>query len=195
MKENYKEIADRYSYHWALGGSDWSGGLEQNKNELLFFCDWMQKNKIKSIIEIGLAQGFFSKFLEEIGIDVLGVTDREDLLKHKPKKLFIGKSAEFAKDIPNADLVFVDGDHSYKGVKADYEAYKGKCKYIAFHDILGLRDCEGVKKFWLELTAITKYQFVDQNRNYASGIGVVEVSEITEKKSKPKGRPRKNAKA
>ena len=35
------------------------------------------------------------------------------------------------------DVLFIDGDHSYEGVKADWEAYKGLLKtgsVVVFHD-------------------------------------------------------------
>ena len=46
--------------------------------------------------------------------------------------------------------VFIDGDHSYKGVRADFEAWEPKIiknGELAFHD----SNVEGVKKFLAEL--------------------------------------------
>ena len=49
-----------------------------------------------------------------------------------------GKSVEVAKDFnKNIDLLFMDGDHSYEGVKADVEAWFPKLKdeaMVVFHD-------------------------------------------------------------
>ena len=192
MKTNYEEIANKYSYHHALGGNDTSGGLEQNKVEMLMFCGLLQEKKIKTILEIGLAQGHFSKFLEECGLEVTGITKDETLLRYKPTVIWIGDSKKYTQ-IGEFDLVFVDGDHSYEGVKADYERYKGKCKFMAFHDILGLRDCEGVRKLWHEVRGKDFVQFIDPgDRNAASGIGVIEIKK--EKKvvpQPPKSKPPK----
>lgn len=73
------------------------------------------------------------------------------------------------------DLGFIDGDHSYEGVKADWENYGPMCKVIAFHDIAG--PVTGCVKFWNELVADGKYrtqEFVNQANGYSGlGIGVV----------------------
>ena len=74
------------------------------------------------------------------------------------------------------DLILIDGDHSYLGVKSDYLNYKGLCKYMAFHDILGQRDCEGVSQFWNEIRNEYEFiEFIDPNRDIASGIGIIKI--------------------
>ncbi len=48
------------------------------------------------------------------------------------------------------DFLFIDGDHSYEGVKADYENYSPMVKpggMVAFHDIEGAAP----GRFWEEL--------------------------------------------
>jgi SAM-dependent methyltransferase len=62
-------------------------------------------------------------------------------------------SFEAAKKFPDrsVDLVFVDADHSYSGVKRDYEAWFDKVVpggYFAFHDVG--EGCPGVWKFYNE---------------------------------------------
>jgi SAM-dependent methyltransferase len=43
--------------------------------------------------------------------------------------IFHGESVEMAKEVPNdLDFVFIDADHSYKGVRDDIEAWKDKVK-------------------------------------------------------------------
>jgi hypothetical protein len=55
-------------------------------------------------------------------------------------RVFQGLSFNFAEKYPSevVDLVFVDADHSYEGVKRDYQAWFDKIKiggHFAFHDV------------------------------------------------------------
>lgn len=65
-----------------------------------------------------------------------------------------GFSTEVVKQIAiktnHVDMLFIDGDHSYDGVKADWDAYKGFLKagsIVVFHD---WGWAEGVKRVILE---------------------------------------------
>lgn len=74
------------------------------------------------------------------------------------------------------DFLFIDGDHSYEGVKRDYEMYSRlvrKGGLIAFHDICEHpveSGCE-VKKFWDELVG-EKEEFISEPKTWG-GIGVI----------------------
>lgn len=53
-------------------------------------------------------------------------------------------SPEAAAQVPDVDMVFLDGDHEYEGVKADIEAWLPKCrKLLCGHDY-GHPDFPGV---------------------------------------------------
>ena len=58
--------------------------------------------------------------------------------------------------VQKLDFLFIDADHSYEGVKKDFEMYRelvGKGGIIAFHDICIPKPETGVevRKLWCEL--------------------------------------------
>ena len=90
------------------------------------------------VVEIGTMNNAQKPFYEEllnanhIGIDITG---RPDILgsSQSPEILRILKERLGGRPI---DLLFIDGDHTYAGVKSDYEIYGPLTKYIiVLHDI------------------------------------------------------------
>ncbi|MGH9467964.1 MAG: class I SAM-dependent methyltransferase, partial [Terriglobales bacterium] len=76
------------------------------------------------------------------------------------------------------DLVFIDGDHSYAGVKADYEMYSPMVRaggVVAFHDIVehppeyGV----GVGRFWREIRGPGAVEIIADPGQGWAGIGVL----------------------
>ena len=57
------------------------------------------------------------------------------------------------------DFIFIDGDHSYDGVKRDWLDYGPMGKVVGFHDVSG--GTEGCVRFWKELKAQNKYRTVE----------------------------------
>jgi len=74
------------------------------------------------------------------------------------------------------DFVLIDGDHSYEGVKADFETYSPLASdVIAFHDIAHHANADiGVEKFWKELKG-DKTEIVDNRYQGWAGIGIYRV--------------------
>ena len=71
------------------------------------------------------------------------------------------------------DFCFIDGNHSYKNIKYDYENMKKYCKIIGLHDIkLSIRRYEGVKKLWKEIKDCKKIEFLNENKNFSLPVGI-----------------------
>lgn len=77
------------------------------------------------------------------------------------------------------DLLFIDGDHTYGGVKKDFEMYEPFVKdggMIVLHDIVPHRQEHGcgVDKFWDEVKEKKEYQeFVENPDQRWAGLGLI----------------------
>lgn len=77
------------------------------------------------------------------------------------------------------DLLFIDGDHSYEGVKADFESYRSLVRpggIIAFHDIVehpNETGCE-VARLWREIKPQYRHEEIIENQHQGwAGIGIL----------------------
>jgi len=79
------------------------------------------------------------------------------------------------------DLVLIDGDHTYKGVKADYLNYSERAGFVALHDIAGYgqRHSEGINvevpRFWEEIKAQKEHSWEFIAKGSKMGVGVVSI--------------------
>lgn len=84
------------------------------------------------------------------------------------------------------DFLFIDGDHSYEGVKKDFEMYKQLVNskgLIAFHDIIPNTKSDysdpsiNVDIFWREIKDMYNHQeFIEDYSQNKAGIGVIELN-------------------
>lgn len=121
-----------------------------------------------------------SLFAKQAGQRVRAVTGSS----HDPAT--VEKVAAVLGDKP-VDLLYIDGDHSYEGVKKDFELYKRFCgpdTVVCFHDIIPdhgvtknipTEACTGeVYKFWAELKASYRHEeIVEDHDQNGFGIGVI----------------------
>jgi hypothetical protein len=106
------------------------------------------------VVEIGTQYGrqraFYEKFLgaTHIGIDISSELSEPTILGDSKDAKTL-ELLDICLDERKINLLFIDGDHSYEGVKQDYTIYSPLVTdIIAFHDI---RHEKGIYKFWDEL--------------------------------------------
>jgi predicted O-methyltransferase YrrM len=78
------------------------------------------------------------------------------------------------------DFLFIDGDHTYAGVKADFEMYSKlvrKCGLIALHDVCSHSpNADEVYRFWHEIRSEHDTLEIIENQSQGwAGIGVIYV--------------------
>ncbi len=79
------------------------------------------------------------------------------------------------------DFLFIDGDHTERGVARDYQDYREFVRpggIIAFHDIIENQPLPGnqVYHFWKQVKASQNVEeFIDDPRQCGFGIGIIRV--------------------
>ena len=151
-------------------------GIQQVKTEIYKFIDVLLKQKkIKNCLEIGLGAYGSTHFLWRLMFKKTITIEHqkhrihsftENMNKFHKKFVFNDLKSRFifglshdtssvekvekVLDGGKLDLLFIDGDHTYKSVLCDWLLYKNfvaKGGIIAFHDCIGNDDDYGVPKF------------------------------------------------
>ncbi|MFX0035966.1 MAG: class I SAM-dependent methyltransferase [Candidatus Hermodarchaeota archaeon] len=206
--DDYYSLVDSFFYSLHKK-SQFKVGIKlfQKKEEIIEFLKLYYKIKPKIILEIGTYDGGTLSFLTRcasedailITIDLpsaragrsyspikipfyrsfklknqkiyfLRLDSHKPIAKKKVKKILKKKKL---------DVLFIDGDHTYKGVKQDFEDFCPFVKkegLIAFHDIVEHSvelNC-GVYKLWNELKKKYNYkEFISNDGENWAGIGVI----------------------
>jgi cephalosporin hydroxylase len=180
--------------------------MPQLKDEIKDLAGFVQKQKPSVIVEIGTKYGGTFMIWNEIsdglkisidltdgihgGVSNEDIVNRDNFFKKKYGEncIFINGNShsistyEKLLSVLNGkkiDFLFIDGDHTYEGVKSDFNMYNTLVKkggYIAFHDI---NDSENHRKrnvhvcqLWQELN----YDKIEFNSNEDwGGIGVIKL--------------------
>lgn len=183
--DELKALIEKRGVHDVFGdfGEGWF--IEQNPHELATFLVVMQELGVQSVLEIGTGwRAGLARFLaNEMGWKVVSM-DKNQPVSPAPNVQFLMGRSEILRplfDGQSFDLVIIDADHSYEAVKRDCEMYADLVtKVVMFHDIAGLRDCEGVARYWNELkTALSKAGYAKAHEIIAEsdqrgGIGWIE---------------------
>jgi cephalosporin hydroxylase len=162
---------------------DNGGGLLiwQYPNQFSKYLLLLRKYNINSYIEIGCRWGgtfiltneylkIFNSINKSVAIDIIDSPIINYCISNNETQFIKvnSQSKEFINYMNNNyfDLIFIDGDHSYNGIKNDYDICKKYGKIFTFHDIIN-DACPGVVQFWNELKNNEKetydfFEFVEQ---------------------------------
>ena len=178
------------------------GSHGHRSGEILRFADFARVRNLITICEIGTLMGGTSLFRSGlapsvrmfVGIDLKIhnarlvaslVPPAVDVvhIEGSSRMSSVRESLVAALNGRPLDLLFIDGDHEYEGVKADLTGYRDVVVVpggpIAFHDIIDDRgsefwsgDVPGLRREISDL--FLPWEFVDDPAQHSFGIGVIE---------------------
>jgi cephalosporin hydroxylase len=159
----------------------------QYPNQLSKFGNYIANLNIKSYLEIGCRFGgtfiFIAEILakknEDIRLYACDMIPMSDILSKysRIRKLHYLKMSSTSKEFKSfvgscpPEFVFIDGDHSYAGVKNDFDLCDSlETKYIVLHDIDN-DVCPGVKEAWNEIKKDNRFETLEFCDQYESVLG------------------------
>jgi hypothetical protein len=177
-----------------FGENLYVGGLEiqQVPEEYVEYLWFLKNNKFKNYLNVGIGKGgsfLIETFIQEnlkssTAIDNSSywyqdqkesITEKIEWLKNNTTtsiEFYDADSKEWLiKCDKKFDIIFIDGDHSYEGVKTDYINSLPLLEnngYMIFHDISST-GCPGVVRIWDEIKHDSCLEFINNN---TCGIGV-----------------------
>jgi len=199
-----RSLDERIDWAMNFGGSGYFRiKTLQIRSEISALAHAVESIKPKIILEIGTARGgtllIWSSLASKkvISCDMQDMSIQGELLQTLTPpssaceiKLLSGNSHEssFLQRVESelnseqVDMLFIDGDHTEKGVEADYRDYHHLVRpggIIAFHDIVENQPLEinQVYYFWerLKKEGVKTEEFVNNQDQCGFGIGIVHV--------------------
>jgi hypothetical protein len=147
------------------------GVVIRTKDEFRFILNLTSEMNLDPVLEIGIGTGPTGGKAERFYRELCGVTEYVGVDWRNEKAQVCGDShnpetiSEIKKLLPHGcGLLFIDGDHTYEGAKADFINYSPLVKeggVIALHDIRNF-----VFEFWKEI----RMQYPRKAVSYNTGI-------------------------
>lgn len=179
MVQNYSEILEAARFFKQLGVTDF---IEIGTDQGGTFLIWSKLSDDGVRISVDLPHGAYGqagydvrrrdRILTGLGsqVHMLHGSSHDQGMKDQVAGILDGKKVDF---------LFIDGDHSYEGVRQDYEMYREFVKpggWIGFHDISDTKfhrsaNCR-VDRLWSELDG-EKVEFIQEPRSHFGGIGFI----------------------
>jgi hypothetical protein len=190
------DAIDGHMPDWLLAYTGKGLSIWQRPNEFARYLVWLAaRPPIRSYLEIGVESGGsfiatteylrrFHPLRVAIGVDPVLSPPVFDYVSRSDGVYFIqGTQASddlrwLIEQVGGLDLVFIDGDHSPDGVRADWEFTRSRSRCVAFHDIVA-ESLPGVASLWKQIrsTHSKTWEFVDSEwrPNLWAGIGAVDL--------------------
>ncbi len=163
----------------------------QTREEIIALCEWIDENRIKSYLEIGIWTGGLVnllhrcfKFQRTAACDIGAARLFSLEINLAPGILFYEGNSHspiypnWRRKLGQIDLTLIDASHSYEDIKRDFAINrKFPHRYIAFQGIVANKYTgDGVKQFWTELEG-EKFEIVRAHTEIGSseptmGIGI-----------------------
>jgi hypothetical protein len=186
--DTLKSLIEQRGVHEVFGAAGEGWGIEQNPYELATAITVLISAGIQAVLEVGTGyRAGLARFMaQDLGWNVTSVDVTNYMHMIEGIHFITGSWAENERPVlaSRFDLVIIDADHRYEAVRLDHAHYVPYAtKFILFHDICGLRDCEGAARYWREIaytkTKVLKagYREVIADSPQRSGIGMIDLTQ------------------